>query len=103
LNGPSSLLLYAAARDFHPDRVQTQAALADCDLAGVCISFATATVDFTGANQFTGVTFDFGSQTRSFATSHRLELWIIVTKASQRDMWMAYDTVGYESALTITT
>ncbi len=102
LNGPSSLLLYAAARDFHRDRIQAQAALADCDLARLCTTFATATVDFTGANQFTGVTFDFGNQSHSFPASHHLELWIIVTKASERDMWMAYDTVGYESALTIT-
>jgi hypothetical protein len=47
------------------------------------------------------VTFD-GTQLRTFAVDHHLQLWIVVTKSSQRDMWMAYDTVGYESALTIT-
>jgi hypothetical protein len=49
----------------------------------------------------TPVTFD-GTQLRTFAVDHHLQLWIVVTKSSQRDMWMAYDTVGYESALTIT-
>jgi HD-GYP domain-containing protein (c-di-GMP phosphodiesterase class II) len=103
LNGPTSLLVYAAARDFHGDKLQTQAALVDCvDIVNVCTTFATATVNFTGQNQFTPVTFDFGSQLRTLDSSHNLQLWIIVTKSSQRDMWMAYDTVSYESALTIT-
>jgi hypothetical protein len=103
LNGPASLLVYAAARDFHPDKLQSQAALVDCvDIVNVCTTFATATVNFTGQNQFTPVTFDFGSQSRTFEADHNLQIWIIVTKTSQRDMWMAYDTVGYESALSIT-
>jgi hypothetical protein len=103
LNGPTSLVVYAAARDFHPDKVQAQAALVDCvDVVNVCTTFATATVNFTGQNQFIAVTFDFGSQSRTLGADHNLQLWIVVTKSSQRDMWMAYDTVGYESALSIT-
>jgi HD domain len=102
LNGPASLLVYAAARDFHDDDLQTQAALVDCvDVVNLCTTFATATVNFTGQNQFTPVTFDFGNQSRSLDATHNLQLWIIVTKSSERDMWMAYDTAGYESALTI--
>jgi hypothetical protein len=102
LNGPTSLLVYAAARDFHDKNLQAQAALVDCaDIGGVCTTFATATVNFTGQSQFTPVTFDFGSQSRSVDASHNLQLWIIVTTSSERDMWIAYDTVGYESALTI--
>jgi hypothetical protein len=103
LNGPTSLLVYAAARDFHDDELQTQAALVDCvDIVNLCTTFATATVNFTGQNQFTPVTFDFGTQSRSLDASHNLQLWIIVTTSSERDMWLAYDTVGYESALSIT-
>jgi hypothetical protein len=104
LNGPTSLVLFAAARDFHTDRVQVQATLLDCaDVLGLCSTFATATVTFTGsANQFVPVTFDFGSQTRTVASSHNLELRIVVPSASERDMWMAYDTTGLDSALNIT-
>ena len=104
LNGPTSLVLFAAARDFHADRVQVQATLLDCaDILGLCSTFATATVTFTGTtNQFVPVTFDFGSQTRTVDSSHNLELRIVVPSASERDMWMAYDTIGFESALNIT-
>jgi hypothetical protein len=104
LSGPTSLAVFLAAKDFRTDDVQVQATLADCaDANGLCSTFATATVEFTGTdNQFTPVTFDFGSQTRTVAASHNLEVWIIVTSASGHDMWMAYDTVGLESALTIT-
>ena len=106
MNGPTSLVLFAAAKDFRNDDVQAQATLLDCvDLLGLCNTFATATVEFTGTgtdNQFAAVTFDFGSQTRTVLASHNLEVWIIVTSASGHDMWMAYDTTGLESALTIT-
>jgi hypothetical protein len=84
--------------------VQVQATLLDCsDLLGLCSTFATATAAFTGsANQFVPVTFDFGSQTRTVVSSHNLELRIVVPSASERDMWMAYDTTGLDSALNIT-
>jgi hypothetical protein len=104
MNGPTSLVLFVAAKDFRTDSVQAQATLLDClDVLGLCNTFATATVTFTGTdNQFAPMTFDFGSQTRNLAASHNLELWIIVTPASTHDMWMAYDTTDYESTLTIT-
>jgi hypothetical protein len=103
LNGPASLVVYAAARDFHDDALQSQAVLVDCtDIVNLCTVFATATVSFTGQSQFTPVTFDFGPQSRSLNVSHNLQLWIIATKSSKRDIWIAYDTVGYESALSIT-
>ena len=103
MGGPVILHLYAAAKNFRVDRVQTQAAIVDCvDVLGICNVFATATVTFTGAdNQYTPLTFDFGSHTRTVPASHHLELWIVVTTGSARDMWMAYDTAGYESALTL--
>ena len=96
--------MYVAAKDLRPDSVQVQATLLDCvDLLGLCNSFATATVNFVGAdNQFTPVSFDFGSQTRTLSASHNLELWISVPPASAHELWMAYDTTGLESALTIT-
>jgi hypothetical protein len=104
LNGPTSLVLFAAARDFRTDNMQVQATLLDCsDLLGLCSTFATATIAFTGsASQFVPVTFDFGSQTRTVVSSHNLELRIVVPSASDRDMWMAYDTTGLDSALNIT-
>jgi hypothetical protein len=103
LNGPTSLLVYAAARDFHHDRLQAQVALVDCiDILNLCTPFATATANFTGQNQFTPVTFDLGSQSRTLDESHNLQLWIVATTSAERDMWIAYDTVGYESALIIT-
>ncbi|HEY0519795.1 MAG TPA: HD-GYP domain-containing protein [Ilumatobacteraceae bacterium] len=102
MNGPANFVLYAAAKQLKLERVQAQAALVDCLDGGLCAVFATRTVNFTGVNGFTPITFDFGAQTRTIAASHDLELWIIVTTASDHDMFMAYDTTGFESALTIT-
>ena len=104
LNGPASLVLFAGAKDLLADSVQAQATLLDClDVGGSCTTFATATVTFTGTSgQFAPVTFDFGPQTVTLAVSHNLQLWIIVTPASTNDMWMAYDTTGLESALSLT-
>jgi hypothetical protein len=104
LNGPTSLVVFVAAKGFQTDDVQAQATLFDCvDASGQCTQFATQTVDFTGtASGFAGVTFNFGSQTRTLAASHSLEVWIVVTQDSDHDMWMAYDTTGLESALNIT-
>jgi hypothetical protein len=104
LYGPATLVLYAAARDFRDDRVQAGAMLVDCDAIGLCNMFATATASFAPTDKgFTPITFDFGSQSRTLPGSHNLELWIVVNSGSERDMWMAYDTIAYESALTITT
>ena len=104
LNGPTSLVLFAAAKDLRADSVQAQAALLDClDVVGLCNTFATTTVTFTGTDgQFAPVTFDFGPQARTLAASHNLELWIFVTPASTHEMWMAYDTTGLDSALSLT-
>ncbi|MBK5333627.1 MAG: HD-GYP domain-containing protein [Ilumatobacteraceae bacterium] len=104
LNGPTSMVVFVAAKSFRTDDVQAQATLFDCvDAGGQCNPLATATVDFTGTdNEFARATFDFGSQTRTVAASHNLEVWIIATQDSEHDMWMAYDTTGFESALTIT-
>ena len=104
LNGPTSMVVFVAAKGFRTDDVQAQATLFDCvDAGGQCNPLATATVDFTGTdNEFARVTFNFGSHTRTVAASHNLEVWIIVTQDSEHDMWMAYDTTGFESALNIT-
>jgi len=104
MNGPTTLAMFVAAKDFRTDDVQVQATLLDCiDSLGLCNTFATATVTFTGDDDhFTQVTFDFGSHSRTLSASHNLELWITVTPASTHDMWMAYDTTGLESVLTIT-
>ncbi|MEY2401029.1 MAG: hypothetical protein QOJ08_1140 [Ilumatobacteraceae bacterium] len=104
LNGQATLVLYAAARDFDDDDVQARATLLDCtDTAGLCSTFATATANFDDTHsQFLPITFDFGAVSRTLAASHNLELWIVVTTNSEREMWMAYDTSYYESALTIT-
>ena len=104
MNGPTSLVMFVAAKDFRTDEVEVQATLLDCiDSLGLCNTFATTAVTFTGAhNQYTQVTFDLGSQSHTVAASHNLELWITVTPGSAHEMWMAYDTTGLESALTIT-
>ncbi|MEP7203848.1 MAG: HD-GYP domain-containing protein [Ilumatobacteraceae bacterium] len=99
LNGPVSLVLYAASKDFQLATVQPYVALVDCADSGSCNVFATATVTFAGEDDYKRLTFNFGTQSRTIAASHNLELWIVVT--SGRDMWIAYDTTGYESALTI--
>jgi hypothetical protein len=99
LNGRVSLVLFAASKDFQNHSVQAAASLVDCVDGGSCNVFASTTVNFTGGGDFTPQTFDFGSQSRTLAPSHNLELWVIVT--SGRDMWIAYDTIGYESSLTI--
>jgi hypothetical protein len=102
INGSVSVTLFAAARRLDDESVQTQAALVDCVDGGLCSIFARQTINFEGDDHFRPRTFDFGRQTRTLAASHNLELWIVVTSGSDHDMWMAYDTVGFESALTIT-
>ncbi len=86
LSGPIRLLLFAAAKNFVDNRVQTQAAIVDCiDGVTLCNVFAAATVTFTGAdNQYTALTFDFGAQTRTLPAAHHLEVWIVVTTGSER-------------------
>ena len=102
LSGPASLVLFAAPQNLSSDSIEVEAALIDCPDAGQCAPFATVTIMFSGTDdQFTALTFDFGPQDHVIAPSHRLELWIIDTAASHHHMWIAYDTVGYESALTL--
>jgi hypothetical protein len=103
LNGSVDLLLYAAAKDLKADDVEAAAALVSCpDTAGPCTVFATDTVAFVGAiGRFSPITFDFGSQNRAIPTSQNLEIWIIDTKVSKHDMWIAYDTTGLRSVLTL--
>jgi hypothetical protein len=76
----------------------------DCpDLTGECTLFASATVDFIGvSDQFSAHTFDFGTVARTIPTTNNLQLWIIATENSTHDMFLAFDTVGFESALTLT-
>ena len=103
LNGPSSLLLYAAARDFHHDRVQAQAALARLRPRQRVHHLCHRHGRLHRRQPVHGRDLRLRQSIPQLRdASHHLELWIIVTKASERDMWMAYDTVGYESALTIT-
>jgi putative nucleotidyltransferase with HDIG domain len=105
IDGRVTLELYAAARDLKVDEVQAAAALVDCpDGSTACTVFATSTVDFVGQlDRFSMLTFDFGNQTRSIPASRNLQVWIISTMDSKHDMWLAYDTVGYESTLTLGT
>jgi len=103
LSGPASLVLFAAPQNLSSDSIEVEVALVDCPGgAGQCAPFAAVTIMFAGtADQFTALTFDFGPQDHVIAPSNRLELWIIDTAASHHHMWIAYDTVGYESALTL--
>ena len=104
LNGPASLSLYAAARNLNAVDVQVQIVLLDCpDGNGSCTQLVSRTRNFTGtAGAFTAQSFDFGSLSRTIAPSRNLELRITATVGSGHDVWLAYDTVGYESALTLT-
>jgi hypothetical protein len=38
-------------------------------------------------------------QARTIPTNNNLQLWIIDTEDSKHDMWLAFDTVGFDSAL----
>ena len=101
LDGRAELVLYAAAEDLKNDDVITAVALVDCpDDVGVCIVFDSVSIGFTGeVDRFSMLTFDFGDQSRTIDPSRHLELWIIVPNPSAHDMWIAYDTIGYESVL----
>jgi putative nucleotidyltransferase with HDIG domain len=103
LEGGASAKIWIAAKDFKQDDVQAAVALMECpDVPDDCTTLASATVDFVGVlGQFSLHHFEFGSLTRTIPANRNLQLWIIATEDSRHDMWVAYDTVGFESALTL--
>jgi hypothetical protein len=103
LSGRAELVLFAAARELKNDEVIVAAALVECpNAAGACSVFDSVTLTFVGeTGRFSMLTFDFGVQSRTIAATSHLELWITAPKPSKHDVWIAYDTVGYESGLRI--
>ncbi len=107
LAGPASLQIWAAVEDFRTDKLGTlMAALQACTPSfSSCRTLATAnaTVNQTTApGGFLAVNANFGSVLASTTSTEVLSVKLVVATSSEDDLWFAYDTAAYPSALTIT-
>lgn len=107
LNPGVTLTLWSSSKDFEPAKAGTiNAYLRDCTTAGTgCTTVASATVtDATwndGVGDFAEDTFDFGAPNHTVPTGRALQIKIEIDPTSDSYMWLAYDTIGYPSRLTI--
>ena len=107
LDGPASLDLWAAVKDFSSvSRGVIDAGLFDCAADGSdCNLIQSARVDldpFSLSGDWTYVSFDFGSVTYAVAPTRSLAVKVVVDAASDQDMWFAYDTTVQPSRLRFT-
>jgi VCBS repeat-containing protein len=106
LNGAASMQVFAALENFMTNRTGAlQAWLVDVDALGNTVAqIATDTVTRNvTATGFTAFDFNFGTLNYMLATGHSLQVKMVSPEAlSQRDMWVAYDTLAQPSRLTFT-
>jgi putative nucleotidyltransferase with HDIG domain len=103
LDGPAQASIWLGAKNLHADDIQASVALMECtDVLEVCAPVASDTIDFVGLkDRYSLHTFDFGNLVRVVPSARHLQLWVIATLDSKHDMWVAYDTTGYESMLVL--
>jgi hypothetical protein len=80
-------------------------ALMECSglALNACIQLATATRSFLGLlTLYQPVDFNLGVIDENLSQSHSLEVWVVANASSGSDLWLAYDTDTYPSALTLT-
>ncbi len=106
LDGPATLTLWSAMKDFDTDKKgQIKGYLLDCNPSGSDCSVITSAA--RGANPWnteTGWvarTIDFGTVLHTVAVDRSLAVKLVVTNQAHDDMWFAYDTVSYASALSV--
>ncbi len=111
LNGPASLSLWSAMKDFDITKAGSITAyLVDSDATGSDLTeIASATItraDWDVANTGTWIeeTFDFGTVDYTLTAGRYLGVKIVVNNGLAADaMWLAYDVTSSPSRLTVTT
>lgn len=106
LDGPATLTLWSAMKDFDSDKKgHIKAYLLDCDASGTdCSKISDAG---RGANPWSRDggwverELDLGTVQHTIAVGRSLAVKLVVTDLSHDDMWLAYDTVSYPSALNV--
>ncbi|KPF48222.1 hypothetical protein D621_16280 [beta proteobacterium AAP51] len=104
LNGPLELRIWTAMKDFDTSMAgRLNAYLRSCSSTGTdCQSFASASLTqgpWSAGGNWTQKTLSFGTVSATLASNRRLELKLIVPDASDDDLWLAYDSTAYASAL----
>jgi hypothetical protein len=107
LSGTATLSIWSAIRNFQSGQTGNLTAyLRDYNpAAGTYTLIGTATL--TQANWQGGVgtwvqkTLTWSGLSYTLAAGRRLELKVVATTAASRNMWIAYDTTAYPSALTL--
>ncbi|MCP3933955.1 MAG: DUF5011 domain-containing protein, partial [Actinomycetia bacterium] len=107
LDGPASLDLWAAAKDFdNGKRGVIDAGVFDCASDGSdCNLIQSARVDLdplSPSGDWTYVSFDFGSVTYAVPPTRSLAVKVVADATSDDSMWFAYDTTVYPSRLHLT-
>ena len=106
LDGPATLTLWSAMKDFNTEKKgQVKAYLLDCNPSGSdcsVITDATRSVNpWSRESGWVARTIDFGTVGYTVAVGRSLAVKLVVTDQAHDDMWFAYDTASYASALNV--
>jgi hypothetical protein len=106
LDGAATFTFWSAMKDFDTDKKgRVKVFLLDCNPSGTdCLKIASAARGANPWNSETGWvarTVDFGTVGHTIAADRSLAVKLVVTNQSHDDMWFAYDTVSYTSALVV--
>jgi signal peptidase len=107
LSGTARLTVWSAMKSFQTGkRGAVNAFLLDCPANGIgCTTFDSASLDLSnwsgGSTTWVSRTIDFGTVSRTIAAGRLLRVKVVVGSSSDDDMWFAYDTTTYPSALTV--
>ncbi len=105
LDGPISLIIWTAMRDFgEGERGVVEAFLLDCDGSGAnCTSIAQSRKDVQdwsgGWGSWRMNALDFGRVTHTIPPGRSLGVRVVVGADSADDMWLAYGSVAFQSRL----
>jgi signal peptidase I len=108
LSGPARLRLWSAVKSFQKKSAAVQVALYECNPAGNnCQQFALRNHNIN-ANAYPGTPggwlardLDLGPVSRTIPAHRILQLRLAVRSGSEDDMYFAYDTTAYPSALLV--
>ena len=102
LAGNASLTLYTAMKDFDQSQMGSLRAYIINQNSGEIIVIADKQATWSSwGNDWTAITFDFGTLNHVIPVGHLLELALIVDANSEDDMWLAYGTASHPSHLTL--
>jgi len=102
LDGDAELTLYAAMKEFSPDKTgQLLVYLYDWD-GSQALAFAKGFVSASSWSDWQPLSVDFGELAYTIPAGHQLGVVVLVYGGSDDDMWFAFDTAGQPSALSVT-